>query len=131
MTKKGRRGEYEAFFSLKPVFPDITLTAERGFQKQFDLSCSLAHFEVKKHRAFSWNELVKFWQKLRERTPQEKHAYLIFIANRQPALVMFKELAGFQHIVDGPLAVKTFTDVFHKPWIPYKDVPKVNRHTGE
>jgi len=119
MTKKGRTGEYEAYYSLQAVYPEIQPIFLSKPNDIYDLETEGIFFEVKKHKGFSWNKLAKTWDKLRGRTPADKRAYLIFKANQQPACVMFS--------VSDRLVVQTFEDFFNTRWIQYKDCPKIQR----
>jgi len=89
---KGAQMEYSVRDSLLPIIPDILLTKEEGFIKQFDL---ISHtnklaIEAKKHKGFSWNELVKLFKKLKSKAPDGYTSILIFQGNRQPCLIMKK-----------------------------------------
>jgi hypothetical protein len=88
---KGNQFEYSCYDSLKPIYPDINLTKHLGFVRQFDLVSEeqKAVFECKKHKGFSWNELIKFFKKLQEKAKDYEDHYLIFQANRQPTLVLY------------------------------------------
>ena len=91
---RGSQAEYEAHYNLKKVIPDLSLTRQLGFPLRYDLVSyeKKAVFEVKKHKGFDWNELVKLFDKLERVKPEGYKAYLLFQANRQPFLVMTKGL---------------------------------------
>lgn len=97
---KGSQFEYSVLDSLKAGYPDIVLTKQLGFVRQYDLISEFGRIivECKRHRGFSWNELKKYFIKLEERTSHEYRCYLIFQANHQPPLVMFR-LNGLSIIV--------------------------------
>lgn len=92
----GNSFEYDVEFSLKKIldYDDIICTERRGFAEGYDLKSdkSKTLFECKRHAGFSWNELVKYFDKLASRTPDGYTPLLIFRAKRQPCLVMFKDV---------------------------------------
>ena len=118
---KGAQFEYNVHASLEPKFPDILITKERGFQKQYDLQSVIGKFtiECKCHKGFSWNKLTKLFAKLQTRTPKGYEPFLIFKANQQPVLVMCNTLAGFT-------IVQQFEDHFFTPFIKHKSFKIVN-----
>ena len=77
-------------------------------------------FECKRHKGFSWNELVKYYEKLVSRTSREYNSFLVFKANQQPVLVMHQETIG--------LAVNLFEDFFGVPFEKHK-TKKVKNET--
>jgi len=103
---KGSAFEYTCQHSLSKLYPKIYRTAERGFQRQFDLCCDEKEvvFECKRLKGISWNQLVKFYEKLTDVTPTAKRRYLLFQSNRQPCLVFYIVYDGY--------VIKTFKDVF-------------------
>ena len=109
---KGSQFEYSVRDSLISLYPDILLTKQEGFVQQYDILSRDGNLaiECKKHRAFSWNELIKYWEKLRDKVKSYKYkAVLVFQANRQPCLVMFSNM--------GLLRVMTFEDHFGVPFM--------------
>ena len=87
---KGSSFEYDCQESLQDIYPDIYRTAERGFQRQYDLR-SDEHkvvFECKRLKGMSWNQAKKFFLKLQEKKPDGYTGGLLFQSNRQPCLVM-------------------------------------------
>lgn len=106
---KGSQFEYDCQYSLSEIYPDIYRTAERGFQRQFDL-CSdndEVVFECKRLKGISWNQLVKFYEKLVDVTPTAKERYLLFQSNRQPCLVFYLNKLN-------EYVIKEFYDVFNE-----------------
>ena len=105
--KKGNAFEYDVQYSLKSVFNDITLTKERGFQKEYDMYTDegRAVIECKRLAGISWNKAKKFLDKLEALFPKGYKSYLIFKSNRQPCLVMTRDLAG-------EVTIKTFDNYF-------------------
>lgn len=113
---KGSQFEYDCQHSLqnwtnKPVIR----TSERGFQMQYDLRIDTDSdgpflFECKRLAGISWNQLVKFYEKLEKVTAEEVKAsrYLLFQSNRQPCLVFHK-----QH---GKYKIEAFEDHFMTPF---------------
>jgi len=89
---KGSQFEYDSQHSLTAIYPDIYRTAERGFQLQYDLHSekSKVVFECKRLKGISWNQLVKFYNKLENKAPEDYRKYLLFKSNFQPCLVFFK-----------------------------------------
>ena len=67
--QKGSLFEMSVRDSLAQKYPDVLLTKQEGFQKQFDIWIPSAKIGVgcKKHKGFSWNELEKYFLKLEER----------------------------------------------------------------
>ena len=104
---RGSQMEYSIRDSLQPFIKDLLLTKEEGYVKQYDLVSHKEQFviEAKRHRAFSWNELVGYLSKLEQVAPEGYKCVVVFQANRQPALVMARN--KFSQI-----AVTTFSDYF-------------------
>ena len=103
---KGSQFEYTCQHSLKPLYYDIYRTAERGFQRQFDLCSDNFEmvFECKRLKGISWNQLVKFYEKLVDVTPTAKARFLLFQSNRQPCLVFYYN--------NGNYKIERFEDVW-------------------
>jgi len=107
--------EYQTQASLTPLYPDMFRTSERGFVLQYDLQSDQGKIvvECKRLKAFSWNQLSKFYYKCKDKAPERYTAFLVFKANRQPALVM--------HEVKGEyLTVNLFADVFNTDFVCHK-----------
>ena len=88
---KGSAFEADARYNLSKVYPDIIRLGCEGFCAQYDLM-SKEHklaFECKRLKGISWNECVKFYEKLRKVAPVGYTCYLLFKSNLQPALVFF------------------------------------------
>ena len=107
---KGSQFEYDCQYSLSAIWPTIFRTSERGFQLQYDLGCNDAVFECKRLKAISWNQAVKFLEKLERVTPEGKLCALLFKPNRQPCLVMGRDNDSTK------IAVMTFEDWFGVPF---------------
>ncbi len=105
---KGSAFEYDCQYSLGKIYPEIWRTSERGFQLQYDLESDNHVFECKRLAGMSWNQAVKFFEKLESKAPKGKIGKLLFKSNRQPCLVM-------ERIV-GEIQVKIFEDVFMVPF---------------
>lgn len=108
---KGNSFEYDCQHSLKPLYPDIYRTAERGFQRQYDLRSdkALLAFECKRLKGFSWNQIKKYLDKLISKIPEtERLAYLLFKGNNQPCLVAYYQT--------GYMVVKEFEQEFGVPF---------------
>lgn len=109
--QKGSAFEYSVYDSLKPQYPNLRLTKQLGFVQQFDLIDETEGFviECKRLKGFSWNELILYFAKLFEKS-QGRRSYLIFKANRQPALVMYLN----DELVT---CVQTFENYFNAPFV--------------
>ena len=97
---KGNQFEYDCQYSLGLRFghENITRTSERGFQLQYDLRIDFntpennyIAIECKREAGFNWNKLVKYFEKLKQVSPDAIEHYLLFKANRQPCLVLFEK----------------------------------------
>lgn len=109
---KGSQFEYDCQHSLQNWTNNpVTRTSERGFQMQYDLRIDTDSdgpflIECKRLAGISWNQLVKFYEKLESVTKHEEKAklYLLFQSNRQPCLVF--------HKLHGKYQIETFEDHF-------------------
>ena len=90
---KGAQFEYDCQYSLKDTYTDIYRTSERGFQLQYDLRSDKgeAVFECKRLKGLSWNQAVKYFKKLQDKSPKDYKCYLLFKSNQQPCLVMHQD----------------------------------------
>ena len=121
---KGSLFEMSVRDSLAQKYPDVLLTKQEGFVKQYDIWISSAKIaiECKRHKGFSWRELEKYFLKLEKRIKANTDEnddgiytpYLIFQGNHQPCLVMNYDL------IWGYLNVKTFESVFGIPFLKHK-----------
>lgn len=87
--QKGNCFEYDCQHNLAKIMPDIYRTAERGYQRQYDLQSDewRVVFECKRLKGISWNELVKLYTKLKSSAPVGYGCAVLFQSNRQPALM--------------------------------------------
>ena len=87
---KGSSFEYDVQYSLKQKYPTIYLTKQLGFQQQQDVRDDDEKFvvECKRLKGISWNQAVKFLDKLISVAPKDYKSLLVFKSNNQPALVM-------------------------------------------
>lgn len=93
---KGSQFEYDCQYNLGKIcgWEDIYRTSERGFQLQYDLHIDDKYtnekiaIECKRLKAISWNQAVKFYEKLITKTKDYDKRYLLFKPNRQPCLVL-------------------------------------------
>ena len=124
---KGSQFEYDCQHSLKGIYPNIYRTSERGFQLQYDLEAEYQVFECKRLKSLSWNQAEKFFTKLESVAPENKTAYLLFKSNRQPCLVMARE------IILKVIRVFKFEDYFGIPFTkhPSTRVKKKVLENGE
>ena len=113
---KGSQFEYDCQASLKAIMSDIYRTAERGFQMQFDLhsEAEKASFECKRLKGISWNQLLKFYQKLAKLRPDEEDIYLLFKSNHQPCLVFTYDYETTSY------KIQPFEAVFETPFIKHE-----------
>lgn len=114
---KGNQFEYDCQASLKQIYLDIYRTSERGFQQQYDLRSDLYKvvFECKRLKGISWNQLVKFYEKLNNRIEDDYDAFLLFKSNNQPCLVFFKEEKDSPYFL-----IKSFEEVFESKFIKHE-----------
>lgn len=112
---KGSQFEYSCQYSLQQwTNKPVTRTSERGFQMQFDLKIGDEDgdywaVECKRLKGISWNQLVKFYEKLDKVTPETKYKFILFQSNRQPCLIFYKNFGGSYNI-------QTFEDYFLTPF---------------
>jgi len=113
---KGSCFEYDTLESLQAKFPDMYLTSKQGFVQQYDLIDDQVKIavECKRHKGFSWNELVKLYNKLMFHAPRSYTCYLIIKGNRQPTLVMYNRGNGY--------VMKDFEDLFGIPFIKHTPI---------
>jgi len=114
--------EYDTLESLQKVYPDMYLTSKQGFVQQYDLADDKNQIivECKRHAAFSWNKLVKLFEKLEKSAPDNNYTcYLIFKANQQPAIVMQRS-----NPINGTLYVEGFEDCFNTPFIKHTPIKR-------
>lgn len=116
---KGSQMEYDCQASLEVLYPDIYRTSERGFQLQYDLRTDKDKFvfECKRLRGISWNQLVKFYEKLKLVKPEGYGCCVLFKSNRQPCLVF-----------DGA-CIRTFQKVFGVEFIKHESTRR-NKENG-
>ncbi len=119
---KGRGLEYSVWDSLRPFIEDIRLMSQLGCPQQYDLITESAQqvIECKRHKNFSWNELRKYFDKLESVMPVDYSAVLVFQANRQPALVMARNM-------NNEISVRTFNDYFEIEFMKHKGVNNGNK----
>ena len=111
--QKGSQFELDCEASLKRIFFDLKRLYGEGMYRGFDLETKnfLKVFECKRHKNFSWNELIKYYNKLKERAGN-KQPFLLFKSNRQPVLVMYEDYES--------ILVRPFEDVFKIDFIKHK-----------
>ncbi len=124
--EKGSLFEMSVRDSLAQKYPDVLLTKQEGFQKQFDIWIPSAKIgiECKRHKGFSWRELEKYFLKLEKRIKANKDEnddgvytpYLIFQGNHQPCLVMFLDNRNIWK----NLIITKFENVFNVPFLKHK-----------
>lgn len=118
---KGSQFEYACQYSLSKLYPEIWRTSERGFQLQYDLECNSFVFECKRLKALSWNQAVKFIEKLEKVCPEDKRPFLLFKSNQQPCLVMYRTLVNPHTLI-----VMEFEDYFLTPFVKHPSTRKQN-----
>ena len=125
---KGSLFEYSIRDSLAQKYPDVLLTKQEGFVKQYDIwipSAKIA-IECKRWKGFSWNQLEKFFLKLEKRIKANRDEnddgvytpYLIFQGNHQPCLVMFKRFG--LGLTKEFIGVMRFESYFEIPFVKHK-----------
>jgi hypothetical protein len=109
---RGSALEYDVHHSLKAIFPNIYLTKQLGFQQQQDVRCDAAQvcIECKRLKGISWNQLEKFYNKLKSVAPKDYRCYVVFQSNHQPALVFTVDTV-YQNFM-----IRTFIDEFNTPF---------------
>ena len=133
--QKGNLFEYSVRDSLTQIYPNVLLTKQEGFQKQFDIwipSAKIA-IECKRHKNFTWNELEKYFLKLEKRIKANKDEnddgvyipYLIFQGNHQPCLVMYSSQVKITDYLQNSrtpkiIHIMKFTDYFGIPFLKHK-----------
>jgi hypothetical protein len=116
---KGNQFEYSCLDSLRQALPNTMITKQLGFVQQYDLidEASNQVFECKRLRGISWNQLVKFWNKLNEVGPKDYKYWVLFQSNNQPCLVF-----GINEV--GDLCIRNFETVFGVPFIKHVGVKR-------
>ena len=116
---KGKDFERNCEASLQQIWSDVHLTHELGYIQQYDIQSNLAFavWECKRLKGICWNELVKFFNKLRSVAPKNqegKHyaCYILFKSNQQPCLVF-----------DGD-KIEEFERYFGMPFIKHQPVKR-------
>lgn len=125
---KGSALEYDTHYSLKQCYPDVLLTKQLGFQMQYDIKSDNAKIavECKRLKGISWNQLVGFYQKLKEAAPAGYECYVVFQSNHQPCLVFNVDL-NF-----GEASIRQFIDVFGVPFLKHPSTrKKVNENVDK
>jgi len=119
---KGASFEYDCWDSLKPIYTNIVITRQLGYQMQCDLinEESRTVFECKRLKSMSWNETKKYLRKLQKLYP-EYCCLILFKSNQQPCLVMYWE-APYKAIT-----VKEFESFFGTPFIKHKSTRRQKR----
>lgn len=117
---KGNQLEYNVWWSLKQKYPKTTLTKQLGFQLQYDVMCEELNgfIECKRLKGISWNQLVKFYDKLYSVTPPAANKYIVFQSNHQPALVFSIHDLGY--------SIFEFEAIFGVPFIKHESTRKIN-----
>jgi len=120
---KGSSFEYDCQSSLQQmrVFKDLYRTAERGYQREYDLRSDEGKccFECKRLKGMSWNQAKKFLINLIGASEEGYGNYVLFKSNQQPCLVMYFTATG--------VTVQEFEDVFGVPFIKH---PSTRRKKG-
>lgn len=114
---KGSQYEMSCRDSLQAIYPDILLTKQEGFVQQYDLVShqSKVVIECKRHKGFTWNDLVKTFNKLYSKAPTGYTPYLLFQGNGQPCLVMYNPMIHNHSCI----VVIPFEDMWHVPFVKH------------
>ena len=121
---RGSSFEYDCQYSLQnwTKYP-VTRTSERGFQMQYDLridtSSGYIAIECKRLKGISWNQLVKFYEKLESVTEDAELRYILFKSNYQPCLVFYKIHDNYK--------IERFDDYFLTKFAKHKSTRAYNR----
>ena len=95
---KGSQFEYNVQASLLPLYPDIYLTKQLGFQRQFDVCNDKGDdklaIECKKERNTTWNQAKKYLDKLMQVTEPTHCRLLVYRCNNMPIMVMWRDIQG-------------------------------------
>jgi len=107
---KGSALEYDTWYSLSQRYQNVKLTKQLGFQMQYDIEMIDIAIECKRLKGISWNQLVKFHEKLC-RVSKKSGNYLVFQSNRQPALVFYGDGKTY--------AIEPFEQIFGVPFVKH------------
>lgn len=113
---KGSQLEYDTQYNLERIGFTVIRTAERGYQKQFDLLAEdkgyVYAIECKRLKGISWNQAEKFFKKLQEVHPEADNHFLVFQSNLQPPLCMMSVNKDDSEMI----TVVKFEDYFNVTW---------------
>jgi len=85
---------------------------------QVDIESKYHCFEMKNRKGtVAWTQIVKWLDKLIENTPDKKQAVVVVKTNRQPPLMMIRELSGINRMAE-------FEAWFGTTWVNYSKIPK-------
>jgi hypothetical protein len=125
-AKKGNPFERDCEYSLTAKYIDIKRTHETGYILQYDLVSNNDKivWECKFHRHITWNEAVKYLDKLKKIAPQGYQSVLLFKSNQQPCLVMT------EHNTNNKV-VMTFEDYYNLPFQKHLSTKQKKEKTAE
>lgn len=115
-AKKGNPFEYNVAYSLIQAGLDVRRIDDNtaGVDLVADDQDKDMHYyiECKHHKGFSWNELIKIFEKTKKIAQPKRYTPLVvFRSNRQPVLVMY-EMPYFNDMV-----IMTFEGYWATPFI--------------
>ena len=115
-AKKGNPFEYNTQYSLlEGNYPCVRMDDNsEGIDLYIDYENGKQFIECKRHKGFTWNELVKTYEKTKKTVDGPETVYLIFKGNRQPTLVFYRHF--YRHDEVGHYTVKLFEEVFGCEW---------------
>jgi hypothetical protein len=122
---KGAQFELSCRDSLQQCYHDIVRWGGEGYSMQWDLYSKehMVAIECKRLAGISWNELVKFYEKLVKQAPAGVACFVLFQSNRQPPLVFYKACEGKYWIAE-------FKTIFGVPFLERKNKAKREAANG-
>ena len=109
-AKKGNPFEKNTQYSMLEAGYDVTRMDDnsKGIDLYYTIGNNKFYVECKRHKGFTWNELVKIYNHTKEGIT-DGEVIVIFKANRQPTLVFYRHKQGHFVVVE----FKTF---YGKEW---------------
>jgi hypothetical protein len=109
---KGASFEYDVLHNFQKFAPDMYLCSKQGFVQQYDLRDDNEKIvvECKRHKAISWAQAKRWFNKLYSVAPEGYRIILVYKANHQPVFCMTSISDEYKHIP----AVFEWEDVYGK-----------------
>lgn len=124
---KGSQFEYSIRDSLAQIYPDVLLSKQEGYVAQHDILIPSAKIKIecKRHKSLCWNDLEKYFEKLKKREPVDYKPLLIYKTNQQPCLVMQGDYTQYNQEIKGTCKIiMKFVDIFQVPYIEHNKKKK-------